>query len=130
VLCPNSSVCKDMPKLDSSVGQHLPDEQPPVAVLRISLAADEANPMALRPVDEPLDRRLEGLLFGHRPIESMAVGVVVLIARRPATQLLSEEQIADAMPGERRLELVAVEVWRETRVRVRPHVHEKLDPLA
>src|SRR5450759_2288234 len=119
-----------MPQLDSSITQHLADEQPTVAVLWIPLAADEGDPVAMRATDQAVDCRFEELLLGHQPVQRVALGVVVLLPRRAAPQLGSQEQIANAACGHPRLELLAVEVRREPRVWIRPHIHEELDSLS
>jgi hypothetical protein len=100
-----------------------------MAVARVSLAAEQSDAMALRAGDETLDRNRKRPPLGHRSVEGVAFRVVVLLSGRAASELVSEEQIAHSPPIHRRLDLVAVEMWRETRVRERPHVHEELDVL-
>jgi len=79
--------------------------------------------VAARTRDEALDRQCELRLFGHGAVEGVAFGVVVLLSRRTTSELLSEKQISHALAHHRRLELVAIEMWRETRVRIRTHVN-------
>src|ERR1700720_2968392 len=98
-----------------------------MAMLGISLAAEQGDPVALRTGNEALDRHRERLLFGHWPVERVAFNVIVLLSDRTASELVSQEQIAHALPTHRRLDLVAVEMWRETRVGERPHVYQELD---
>jgi hypothetical protein len=100
-----------------------------MAVARVSLAAEQSDAVALRAGDEALERDRKGPLFGHRPVQGVAFRVVVLLSGRAASKLVPEEQIAHSLPTHRRLDLVAVEMWRETRVRERPHVYEELDVL-
>ncbi len=57
-----------MPKLDPSLGQHLADEQPPMAALRISLAAEQSDPVAPHACDKTVDGRCERLVLGHQAI--------------------------------------------------------------
>jgi hypothetical protein len=78
-----------MPKFDSSVRQNLANEQPAVAIVRISLAAHQGDAVAMRAIDQALDSCLERLLFGHRPVQRMTLGIVVLLVRRATPQLLS-----------------------------------------
>ena len=70
-----------MTKFHSSICEDLANEQPPVAVMRIALAAEQGNAMTLR---APSMRRSTASsnvsLFGHRPIQRMALRVVVLLA--------------------------------------------------
>jgi len=54
----------------------------------------------------------------------------VLLSGRTTSELCSEKQIAHASACHRRLDLLAIEVRREARVRIGAHVNEKLDPLA
>jgi hypothetical protein len=98
-----------------------------VAVLRVSLAAEQCDPVAPRTGNEALYRSLESLLFGHRAVEGVAVRVVVLVSRRTASELLPEEQIAHAPSSHRGLELIPIEMWREARVGERPHIYKELD---
>jgi hypothetical protein len=119
-----------MPKFDSSVGQNLANEQSAVAMTRISLAADQCDPVAMSTVNEALDGGPKRLLLGHRSVQRMSFGVVVLLVRWATPELCSEEQVADAALSYRGLELVAVEVRREPRVRKGSHIDEELDSLA
>ena len=57
-----------MPKFDSPVSKHLADEQPAMAILRVPLAADQGDAMVTGALDQTLDRRHKGCLFGHRPV--------------------------------------------------------------
>ncbi len=71
-----------MPKFDSSVRQNLANEKPTVAIVRIPLTAHQGNAVAMRAVDQALDSRLKRLLFGHRSVQRMTLGIVVLLVRR------------------------------------------------
>jgi hypothetical protein len=119
-----------MPKFGSLLGQHLADEQAPMAVLRVSLAAEQRESVAARTSDEALDRQRELRLFGHGPVEGVAFGIVVLLSGRTTSELFSEKQIPHALACHRRLDLLAIEMWREMRVRIGAHVDEELDLLA
>jgi len=57
-----------MPKFGSLLGQHLANEQTPMAVLRVSLAAEKRDSVAARASDQALDRERELALFGHGPV--------------------------------------------------------------
>jgi len=81
-LGPDRPIRKDMPKFDSSVRQNLANEKPTVAIVRIPLAAHQGDAVAMRAVDQALYSYLERLLFGHRPVQRMTLGIVVLLVRR------------------------------------------------
>ena len=119
-----------MAQLDAAIRKYLSHEQTSVAVLRISLAADQRDPVLGSPVEEALDRGLERLLLGHRPIQRVPLGVVVLLAVRAPAERFAQEQVVEPAATELGVELLAVEVGRKPRVRKRPHVDEKLDALA
>ena len=78
-----------MSKFDSLLSQDLSNEQPAMAVLRISLAAEQGEPVPLRTGDEALDRNGRRLLFGHRAVEGVTVRVVVLLLGRATSELVS-----------------------------------------
>jgi hypothetical protein len=118
-----------MPKFGSLIGQYLANEQTPMAMLRVSLAAEQRDSVAARTRDEALDRQRELRRFGHGPVEGVAFGIVMLLLGRTTSELFSEKQIAHALACHRRLDLLAIEMWREARVRIRAHVNEKLDLL-
>ena len=112
------------------VGQNLADEQPAVALARLPLAAKQRDPMLASTAQEALNRRLKPWLLGHAVVASVAVLVVIRLPRRPAAELLPEEEIALAGPAKRRIELLAIEVRSDARVRVGPHVDDHLNTLS
>jgi len=112
------------------VSQDLADEQPAVTLLWLALAAQQRDPMLSSTAQEALNRHLEPWLLGHAVVASVAVLVVMLLPRWPAAELLAEEEIARAGSAKRRIELLAVEVRSDTRVRVGPHVHDHLNALS
>jgi hypothetical protein len=59
----------------------------------------------------------------------VAILVVMLILGWPTTELFSEEEVARADPAESHIQLLAVELGSDARIRVRPHVHDELDSL-
>ena len=119
-----------MPKFDSSLGQNLADQQSPVAIVVVALAADQCNPVATSAVDQAVDGAVERLLFGHRAVQSVASSVVMLLTRWAAAELLPHEEITDTSFSHRGRKLVAVEVRSDARVRVRPHVDDHLNALS
>jgi hypothetical protein len=119
-----------MPKFNSSVSEDLTNEEPTVAIMWVSLAADQGDAVAARSLKEALDGSREGLPFGHRTVERMALGVVMILTCGPPSKLLPQEQIAHPTLSHRDLKLVAVEVRRVARVRKGPHIDQELDLLA
>ena len=85
---------------------------------RVALTAHQSDPMLACAVDEARDGPSERVLSGHRLIQRMALRVIVILAGRSAAEVIAEEEVAHALIAHRRFELVAVEVRRETRVRI------------
>lgn len=119
-----------MTKLDASIGEHLADEKPTVAVVRVALAAHQSNPMPARTVGQARRSGPERLLLGHRSVQGVAVGVVVVLVRGTAAELLAHEEVADTATRHLSLERITVEVRRVARVRVGPHIDEDPNLLA
>lgn len=118
-----------MVQLRPMVRQHLPDEQSPVALIGLALAAEKREPMVLGAGQQPIDRLLKRSLLSHLAVESSAVRVVVVFAGRTATELLAEEEVPQAPGAQGMLQLVSVEVRRVSRVGVRANVDDELDAL-
>lgn len=125
----DDSVREDMTELHSVVSQDLADEQAAVALARLALAAKQRDPMLSSTAQEALKGHLEPWLLGHAVIASVAVLVVMLLERWPAAELLPEEEVARIDSAKRHIELLAVEVRSDARVRVGPHVYHDLDAL-
>jgi hypothetical protein len=112
------------------VSQNLADEQPAMTLARLALAAKQRDPMLSSTAQEALKRHLEPWLLGHTVVASMAILVVIRLPRWPAAEILPEEEIARAGPAKRRIELLAVEVRSDARVRVGPHIDDHLNALS
>jgi len=126
----DDSIREDMTECHPVVSQDLADEQPAVAIARLALAAKQRDPMLSSTAQEALNRHLEPWLLGHAVVASMAVLVIIRLPRWPAAKLLPEEEIARAGPAKRRIELLAVELRSDTRVRIGPHVDDHLNALS
>jgi hypothetical protein len=126
----DDSIREDMTECHPVVSQDLAYEQPAVALARLALAAKQRHPMLSSTAQQALNRRLEPWLLGHAVVASVAVLVVIRLPRRPATELLPKEEIARAGPAKRRVELLAIEVRSDARVRVGPHVDDHLNALS
>src|SRR6202022_1543483 len=87
-LGPDRPVRKDMPQFDALITQDLANEESTVAVVWIPLAADQGDAVAMRASGEAVDGRFEGPLLGHRSVQRVALGVVVLLLRRATPQLV------------------------------------------
>jgi hypothetical protein len=129
VLLVDDSIREDMPEYHPVVSQDLADEQAAVTLLWLALAAQQRDPMLSSTAQEALKGHLEPWLLGHAVVASMAVLVIIRLPRWPAAELLPEEEIARAGPAKRRIELLAVEVRSDARVRVGPHVDDHLNAL-
>ena len=125
----DGSIREDMTEHHPVVHQDLADEQPAVALARLPLAAKQRDSVLASTAQQALNRHLEPWLLGHAVVASVAVLVVIVLARWPAAELLPEEEIARASPAKRRIELLAVEVRSDARVRVGPYVNDHLDAL-
>jgi hypothetical protein len=100
-----------------------------MAALRLSLAAEQGDPMIGDSSDQSRYRLLKSRLFGHGAVKRMALGVVVLGAGWTTTELLAEEEVPGSPISQAALELVLVELRSESRVRERTDVHHNLDLL-
>jgi hypothetical protein len=118
-----------MPEDDPPIGQNLADEQPAVAVIWLTLAAHDRNPMIGRSCQQSVHRLGEAGLLRHEPVKSVPLRVVVIVASRTASELLAEEEVANSGPAQALLNLLAVELRRESRVREGAHVDDVLDLL-
>lgn len=121
------AIGKDVAQLCPVLAQNLPDEQTPMAILRLAAAAHQAEPVRDGATQDALDASLEGREGGHRRIERVPVGVVVVIVVRTAAERIAQEEVADAAMAEEAIKLLAVEMRRVARVRVGPHVDDVAD---
>jgi hypothetical protein len=130
ILGEDRCVGKDMSESGIPFGENLADKEPPVAILRASLAAHEGNTVSGCTTNEAIDHLLKIWLSSHRAIERVAFGVVVIGSRGPSSQLFTEEEIGQASAGERVLECLPVELGGKPRERVGANIHNHFDPLA
>jgi two-component system response regulator NreC len=100
-----------------------------VTLVRLSLTAQKGQAMSPAACRESVDRRLKAWLFGHRSVEGVTIGVVVVFARGSATQRLAEEEIAQAGVAQSGLDCLSIELRGEAGVGKRAHVDDDLDLL-
>jgi hypothetical protein len=124
------TVWKDVSKLSPVIGEHPAHEQPTMAVARLPFAADQGKAVRARALEQALDGGAELRLLGHRAVEGVPLGVVMLATRWPAAKFLSQEEIADPCSANRVLQLLAIEPRSKAGVWKRPDVNEELDVLA
>jgi K+-transporting ATPase c subunit len=67
-------------QLGASIAEHLADQQSPVAVARVAAAAQESEPVVLRSLQQPVDRRHEVGFLGHRSVQRVSLTVVVFFS--------------------------------------------------
>ena len=118
-----------MTELKTVIGQHLADEQAAMTLLRPALAAKEGDAMLPATAQQALNGHAECRSLSHAVVASMAMLVVFLLLGWPTAELLAEEEVAPAGSAESRIQLLAVELRRDARVRVGAHVHDDLDAL-
>ena len=130
LLIQQAPVRQDVAQLSAVIAQDLADQQPAMAVARLSTAAHESKPMLRRSTQELMDRILEGRLLGHIAIERMTFLIKVLVALRTSAKRMAEEQVVDVSGRQRRPQLLAVELRHKPRVRVGPHIDHMGDLVA
>jgi len=114
---------------DPPLGEHLADEQPPMAFVRPPLAAEQGQAVLSAARSETIDCALKSRCLGHGPVESVTVGVVVLLTRGPPAQRLTEEDVAHLDLPQCRPERLPVELGREARARERADIDDGVDCL-
>jgi len=117
-------------QLGAPVTQDLAHQEPAMALVRRSAAAQQRDAMLGRAAQNPVDRFAEGGLRGHPVVQGMAVGVELIVAPRTPAERRAQELVADATCLHRGLQFLAVEMRSEARVRMRPYVHQLRDSVA
>ena len=118
-----------MDDLGARLLQHTPDKQTPVAAGRVFLPTEQSNPVRPHPVKQSSNRLLKGLRLRQPLVEDMVLGVVELLARRPAAQHVAEEQVLEPLLAKRPLDRLLVEVERVPRVGARPDIGHNLNTM-
>jgi hypothetical protein len=102
-----------------------------MALARLSTAAQQRDAMLGCAAQNPVDGFVEGGLGGHPVVQGMAFGVELIFAPGTPTEGRAQERVAHAARRlYRGLQLIAVEVRRVARVRMRPYVHHMRDSVA
>jgi hypothetical protein len=108
-------VGKDVVEGDAALCQDLADQEPSMTIVRLGLATQQREPMRLSSCFEATDRLLEARLCGHRFVECVTFGVVMLLAGRTTAELGSEKEVPDTFTAQTMLELALVELRGEAR---------------
>ncbi len=119
-----------MAELDAALGENLADEQPPVALVGLTLAAEQRDAMLVAAAADACDGFLKRRCARHPVIESVSALVVVIGLPGPTPECVAEEQVTRTGVAEPRSERLAIELGRDTRVWVRADVYDELDLLA
>ncbi len=114
----NAAVRKYVMQRHAASGQDSADEQTPMAMRGIGLAAHERDAVFGGPLEQALQARLKTGPFGHRAVERVAGYVVVLIPSGATAELSTEKHVAAAARGQPGSQRLAVEVRRDPRVRI------------
>jgi len=101
-----------------------------MALVRCSAAAQQRDAMLRCASQDPVDRVAEGGLCGHPVVQGMTFGVELIFPPGTPAERRAQERVAHAARLDRGLQLVAVEVGRVARVRMRPYVHHMRDLVA
>ncbi len=126
----NAAIGEDVAQLGAVIAQHLADQEPTMALLRPSTAAEQCEAMIPAALQQALDGLLERRLRCHIAIQRMPGGIVLLVPLRTAPQRQAKEGIANPSLFDRRLKALSVEVRRKPRIGIRTNVDEELDALA
>ena len=121
------TITTDVANFRPSLFEDARDEEPPVAVEWILLAAHDRDAIARCHCLEPFDAAQEGLGNGQASVEDVALVIVELVVLRSPAKLLSEEHVPDALALQGRRNGLSGELRRVAGVRLRAHVGDSVD---
>jgi len=111
------------------IEQYLRDQQAPMAMRGVLLAAHDRHPVLLRPSLKAADGPLEPILLGNLPIEDVTARIVEILPLRSTTQLPAEEEVLDVSLRDQLGQDSNVRPLDETRVGPGANVDQHLDPV-
>jgi hypothetical protein len=129
-LAQHFPVREDVAQFRAPFTQDLAYQEPAMALVRLSAAAQQRDAMLGCAAQNPVDRVAERRLHGHPVIQRVTVGVELIFAPWSPTQRRAEVRIANATLLDRGLQLIAVEVGCVARVRMGSYVHQMRDLVA
>lgn len=103
-------VSTDVLHLNALAFQHARDEKIAVALARVFLTAHDGDPTRGHGFPEALDPITKGVRFGNSIIADAVRRIIVLLARRPSTERLTEEDVPDTLALQRRPEPLTIEM--------------------
>lgn len=101
-----------------------------MALVRCSAAAQQRDAMLGCAPQDPVDRVAEGGLHGHPVVQGMAFGVELIFASGTPPERRAQERVANVARLYRGPQLLAVELRRVARVRMRPYINQMRDLVA
>lgn len=111
------------------LGQHTSNEKAAVAIVRSPLAAEQRESASGRGGKQLLDRRTKLRRFGHRPVESMAFGVVLALVIGATAQRIPLKVVVDPSTDQSSCKLLAIELRGEARKGIGAHVYHGIDAV-
>jgi len=129
VLALHSAVAPDVKHVPAQLPQHPADQTPPVAVGGVLLAAHQRCPASLDALEEAFDAFLEPLRLGQPIVEHVPFAVVELVALRPPSQQVAEEQVLYSPALQLVADRLPVELRGVTGVGTGTDVNDELDPV-
>jgi hypothetical protein len=134
-------LCVIVSQLDRALGRHVParkyvtqlrapvtqdfsDQEPAMALVWLSAAAQQRDALLRCAAQNPIDRVAEGGLHRHPVVQRVAVSVELIFTPGSPAERRAQVRVANAALLYRDLQLIAVEVGRVTRVRMGPYVNQ------
>jgi hypothetical protein len=124
------SAREDMTQLRASVAQDFSDQEPAMALVWLSAAAQQRDALLRCATQKPIDRVAEGGFHRHPVVQRVAIGVELIFTPGTPAERRAQVRVANATLLYRGLQLIAVEVGRVTRTRMGPYVHQLRDLVA
>jgi hypothetical protein len=129
VLDFNRAIGENVVQFGTPPRQHPADEQASMAISGTTLATEQSDSVFGSPRQKPVNGVSEGLLLGHRTVESVSLGVVVALLVRTPAECFSLKVVTGARRLQRRGKLIAVELRSKARIGIRANVDDDLDLL-
>lgn len=123
-------VRKNVAQLGTVIAQDLADQEATMALLRLSTAAEQCEPMILSAFQQALDSPSKRRLRRHLAIQGMPGGIVLLVPLGTTPQRQAKKGITNASLFNCRLKPLPIELRRKPRIGVRANVDQELDALA
>lgn len=116
-------------QLNSSLGEYLADQKPPVAFLEFPATAENRDSMVATSIDEAANRTNKRRFLRHRAVERVPLVVVLLVTRRSSAERITHEHVANRLRIQVLAQLFSIEMRDELRVWVRTNVNDELNSV-